>query len=54
MCVDIKQHQKAYDEMMKKINKIKFDDDNTKSIKTVGYKLNYFIETSINEMYKLN
>lgn len=41
--------EKDYDEMMKKINKVKFNGDNTKDI---AYKLNHFIEKNINKQLK--
>lgn len=47
--VSIEDNQIEYDEMMKKINKVKFTKD---KIGEVAYKLNYFIEESINKQYK--
>jgi hypothetical protein len=43
--VSIKENQKEYDNMMKKVPKLK-------KVKDVAYKLNYFIENSINKQYK--
>ena len=43
--VSIKENQKEYDNMMKKVPKLK-------EVKDVAYKLNYFIENSINKQYK--
>jgi len=47
--ISIKDNQTEYDEMMKKINKVKFSTD---KIGDVAYKINYFIEESINKQYK--
>lgn len=47
----ISDNQKEFDEMMKKISKIKNDDEN-KYVKKIAYKLNHFIETSVNKIYK--
>lgn len=47
--ISIKDYQKEYDEMMKKISKVKFT---TNKIGDVAYKLNYFIEECINKEYQ--
>jgi hypothetical protein len=47
--VSIENNQTEYDEMMKKISKVKFTTD---KIGDVAYKINYFIEESINKQYK--
>ena len=47
--VSIEKNQDSYDEMIKKINKIKFSNQ---KIGEVAYKINHFIEESINKSYK--
>ena len=47
--VSITDNQKTYDEMIKKVSAIKFNKD---EVKNVAYKVNHFIENSINKKYK--